>query len=40
MRYYQGHRLVLINKNATPYDANADLVLHAPIGQVLGQVVD
>ncbi len=40
VRYYQGHRLVLINKNATPFDANADLVLHAPIGQVLGQVVD
>ncbi len=40
VRYYQGHRLVLINKDATPFDANADLVLHAPIGQVLGQVVD
>lgn len=39
VRYYQGDRLVLINKDATPYDAKADLVLHAPIGQVLSQVV-
>lgn len=40
VRYYRGDRLVLINKDATPYDAKADLVLHAPIGQVLSQVVD
>ena len=40
IRYYQGHKLVLINKDATPYDAHADLVLHSPIGQVLSQVVD
>lgn len=40
VRYYQGDRLVLINKDATPYDTKADLVLHAPIGQVLSQVVD
>lgn len=39
IRYYRGHKLVLINKDATPYDANADLVIHAPIGQVLGQAV-
>lgn len=40
IRYYQGERLALINKDPTPYDAKADLVLHAPIGQVLAQVVD
>ncbi len=39
VRYYQGHRLVLINKDPTPYDDKADLVLHAPIGQVLSSVV-
>ncbi len=39
VRYYRGNRLVLINKDATPYDDNADLVLHAPIGQVLSSVV-
>lgn len=39
VRYYQGHKLVLINKDATPYDSNADLVIHAPIGQVFTQVM-
>ena len=38
VRYYTGSRLVLINKSATPYDANADLIFHDPIGAVLGQV--
>ncbi len=39
IRYYPGKRLVLINKDATPYDAHADLVLHAPLGEVFSQVV-
>ncbi|MCC8121894.1 MAG: NAD-dependent protein deacylase [Oscillospiraceae bacterium] len=38
LRYYTGHRLVLINKDPTPYDARADLILHGPIGQILGQI--
>ena len=38
VRYYRGHRLVLINKSPTPYDSHADLLLAAPIGQVLGQI--
>lgn len=40
IRYYRGKRLVLINKDATPYDAHADLVLHAPLGEVFSKVVD
>ncbi len=36
--YYGGNKLVLINKNATPADRRADLVIHAPIGEVLSQV--
>ena len=36
--YYRGNRLVLINKSPTPYDAHADLVIAAPIGEVLGQI--
>lgn len=32
--YYQGNRLVLINKSATTRDANADLVITEPIGKV------
>lgn len=39
IRYYQGQRLALINKDATPYDTQAGLVLHAPIGQVLSTAV-
>lgn len=38
LRYYNGKKLVLINKDATPYDAKADLIIHGPIGQVLGQI--
>ena len=36
--YYQGHKLVLINKSATGMDARADLVITGAIGQVLGQI--
>ncbi len=32
--YYQGHKLVLINKSATARDAHADLVINDPIGEV------
>ena len=38
LRYYRGKKLVLINKDPTPYDAKADLIIHGPIGQVLGQI--
>ena len=38
MNYYRGNKLVLINKSPTPYDRNADLVIAAPIGQVLGGI--
>jgi NAD-dependent deacetylase len=40
LRYFQGSRLVLINKSETPYDSQADLVLHESIGQVLGAAVE
>ena len=32
--YYTGKRLVLINRDQTPYDAQADLVLHESLGTV------
>lgn len=35
LRYYGGRELVVINKTATPADARATLVIHAPIGQTL-----
>lgn len=37
VRYYHGNKLVLINKTATPYDQNADLVLHCGLGKVFGR---
>lgn len=36
--YYSGQKLVLINKSATMRDAQADLVINAPIGEVLGSL--
>ncbi len=38
INYYRGDRLVLINRDATPYDRRADLVIHDSIGKVLGEV--
>jgi NAD-dependent deacetylase len=39
LRYFEGSNLVLINKTATPYDSHANLVIHKPIGEVLGSIV-
>ncbi|HAY80331.1 MAG TPA: hypothetical protein DCY79_11040 [Planctomycetaceae bacterium] len=33
-----GSKLVIINRDATPLDALADMVIHAPIGETLRQV--
>lgn len=38
INYYQGDRLVLINKTPTPADKRANLVIHAPIADVFAQV--
>lgn len=38
VNYYRGSKLVLINKGETGLDSRADLVISAPIGQVLGQI--
>ncbi len=38
IRYYQGNRLVLINKSATPYDAEADLLIAGKIGEVFSKL--
>ena len=34
INYYLGDRLVLINRDATPFDHRADLVLHMSLGEV------
>ena len=36
INYYKGNRLVLINRDETPYDAYANLVLHESLGDVFG----
>ncbi len=37
VRYYPGNRLVLINRDETPYDAYADLVIHESLGSIFSQ---
>ena len=36
--YYRGDRLALINRDETPYDDMAGLVLHASLGDVFSQL--
>ena len=38
INYYRGNKLVLINRDPTPYDREADLVLHDSLGKVLGGI--
>ena len=38
IRYYRGNRLVLINRDATPCDAQADLVIHDNLGNVFSRL--
>lgn len=37
LNYFRGNNIVLINKSATGFDSNADLVIHEPIGQVMSE---
>ena len=39
VNYFRGSKLVLINKQPTQQDRNADIAIHLPIGEVLGEVV-
>lgn len=38
VNYYRGNRLVLINRDATPYDSSADLVFHDSLGTIFSQL--
>lgn len=38
LRYFRGTRLVLINRDATPMDAQCDLVIHDKVGEVLSSL--
>ncbi len=39
LRYFSGDRLVLINKEATPFDHKAQLIFREPIGKVLKETL-
>ena len=38
IRYYRGKRLVLINRDTTPYDSEANLVIHESMGEVFSEL--
>ena len=38
IEYYRGNRLVLINRDVTPYDHRADLVFHESLGNIFSQL--
>ncbi|GKX29705.1 NAD-dependent protein deacetylase [Vallitalea longa] len=38
IQYFRGKSLVLINNSKTSYDSYADLVIHEPIGEVMGKI--
>ena len=35
IRYFQGTKIVLLNKSETPFDNEADIIIRDPIGKVL-----
>ncbi len=38
LQYFRGKHTVLINRDATPYDDQADLVIHDKVGRVLSEI--
>lgn len=38
IRYFRGNNLVLINRDSTPYDQNADLVINENLGKVFANI--
>lgn len=38
INYYRGNKLVLVNLSQTPYDSQADLVIHEKIGEVFSKL--
>ena len=38
LQYYKGERLVLINRDETPYDSYANLVFHDSLGNIFSQL--
>lgn len=40
VNYYDGNKLILINKSKTPYDRYADLLIHDSIGKVFNEIIE
>ena len=40
INYYSGKKMVLINRDPTPYDSKADLVFHDRLGDIFSQLYD
>jgi NAD-dependent deacetylase len=38
INYYRGRKLVLINRDETPYDSQANLVIHDSLGNVFSKL--
>ena len=38
LHYYRGQRLVLINRDETPYDSYANLVFHESLGDIFSRL--
>lgn len=38
VNYYRGNRMVLINRDETPYDHQADLVFHEKLGEIFSKL--
>jgi NAD-dependent deacetylase len=38
IKYYNGNKMVLINKESTPYDKRANLLINVPLGDVFSQI--
>ena len=38
VRYFKGKNLVLINMSSTPFDSEADIVIHDKVGEVLDKI--
>ena len=38
LRYYRGNKLILVNKSTTPYDQEANVVLHESLGKIFKEI--
>ena len=38
IRYFRGKKIVLINRDSTPFDSQADLVFHDKVGELLDKI--